>query len=120
MLHLFRENAESLFPKYIRPKPEPLDALAPRKSTKAGGPKAAILRRPTTNVVQDAEDLPKEIAHLAQDVMTFLHHLEEFPEFVDEAVNASITAFQHDLKVTTVTPTTIPFLSIFSVSFRLP
>ena len=119
VLHLFRENAESLFPKYIRAKPEPLDAPAPRKSLKAGGPKA-ILRRPTTNVVQDAEDLPKEIAHLAQDVMTFLHHLEEFPEFVDEAVNASITAFQHDLKVTIVSPTTVPILKFFSVSFRLP
>ncbi len=120
VLHLFRENAESLFPKYIRPKPDPLDTPAPRKSTRAGGPKAAILRRPTTNVVQDAEDLPKEIAFLAEDVMTFLHHLEEFPEFVDEAVNASITAFQHDLKVTTVPPTTVPILKYFSVSFRLP
>jgi hypothetical protein len=102
VLHLFRENAESLFPKYIKPKPEPLDAPAPRKSTKAGGPKAAILRRPTMNVEKDAEDLPAEMGLLAQDVMSFLHHLEEFPEFIDEAVNASITAFQHDLKVRTV------------------
>jgi len=104
VLHLFRENAESLFPKYIRPKPEPLDVPAPRKSTRAGGPKAAILRRPTMNVEHDAEDLPQEMELMAHDVMSFLHHLEEFPEFVDEAVNASITAFQHDLKVKTVSP----------------
>ena len=110
VLHLFRENAESLFPKQIRPKPEPVDAPASRKPTR----KAAILRRPTTNVVQDAEDLPKEMGDLAHDVMCFLHHLEEFPEFVDEAVNASITAFQHDLKVTIAPPTTVPVLTCFS------
>lgn len=104
VLHLFRQNAESLFPKYIKPKLEYLDAPAPRKSTKGGGPKAAILRRPAMDVEKDAEDLPAEVGYLAQDVMSFLHHLEEFPEFIDEAVNASITAFQHDLKVTTASP----------------
>jgi len=114
VLHLFRENAESLFPKYIKPKPEPLDAPAPRKPTRTGGPKATILRRPTMNVEQDAEALPKEMGLLAQDVMSFLHHLEEFPEFIDEAVNASITAFQHDLKVNTVFPASTPILKQFA------
>ena len=55
-----------------------------------------------------------EMGDLAHDVMCFLHHLEEFPEFVDEAVNASITAFQHDLKVTTAPPTTVPVSYVFS------
>jgi hypothetical protein len=120
VLHLFRENAESLFPKYIRPKPEPLDVPAPSRSRRAGGPKAALLRRPTMNVEKDAEALPREMAYLARDVMRFLGQLEEFPEFVDEAVNASITAFQHDLKVVAVSPTKVPVLKYFSVSFRLP
>ena len=31
--------------------------------------------------------------------MTFLHCLNEFPEFTDEALNASIVAFEGDLKV---------------------
>jgi len=108
VLHLFRQNAESLFPKYIKPKPEPLDVPAPRKPVKTGGPTAAILRRPTMSVETDAEDLPTELELLAQDVMSFLHYLEEFPEFVDEAVNASITTFQHDLKVRTVPLITAP------------
>lgn len=104
VLHLFRENAQSLFPKYIKPKPEHLDGPASRKSTKLDGPKAAILRRPAMKVEKDTEDLPEELGHLAEDVMSFLHHLEEYPEFIDEAVNASITAFQHDLKVRTASP----------------
>lgn len=120
VLHLFRQNAESLFPKYIKPKPEPLDSPAPRRPTRAGGPKATILRRPTMNVETDAEGLPAEMALLAHDVMSFLHHLEEFPEFIDEAVNASITTFQHDLKVRTVSLITAPVLDHLLVSFRLP
>jgi hypothetical protein len=110
VLHLFRGNAEFLFPKYIKHKLESLETPAPRKSVTAGGPKVAILRRPTMDVEKDAEDLPNEMALLAQDVMDFLHHLEEFPEFVDEAVNASITAFHNDLKVNKVSPTNIAVL----------
>jgi len=114
VLHLFRENAESLFPKYIKPRPEPLDVPAPPKPTRTSGPMAAILRRPTMNVEQDAEALPKEMGLLAHDLMSFLHLLEDFPEFVDEAVHASITAFQHDLKVRIVSPTNAPVLKHFA------
>ena len=106
VLRLFRENAESLFPKYIRPKPEPLDASTPSKLRKAGGPKVALLRRPTISAEYDAEDLPKEMSLLARDVMSFLHQLEAFPEFYKGTVNASIVTFQHDLKVATVSPPT--------------
>jgi len=35
---------------------------------------------------------------LATDVTTFLKCLNEFPEFTDEAVNASIMSFEGDLK----------------------
>lgn len=47
----------------------------------------------------DPEDFPKQIGDLAHDVVTFLHCLNEFPEFTDEAVNASIISFEGDLKV---------------------
>lgn len=39
------------------------------------------------------------MAQFAEDITTFLECLNEFPEFTDEAVNASILAFQGDLKV---------------------
>ena len=120
VLHLFRQNAESLFPKYIKPKLEPLDGPAARRPMNTGGPKAAILRRPTMNVETDAEDLPAEMALLAHDVMSFLHHLEEFPEFIDEAVNASITTFQHDLKVRIVHLIMALVVNHLAVPFRLP
>ena len=106
VLRLFRENAESLFPKYIGPKPEPLHASTPSKWRKAGGLKVAQLRRPTISAEYDAEDLPTEMSLLARDVMSFLDQLEAFPEFHKGTVNASMVAFQNDLKVTTVSPLT--------------
>ena len=120
VLHLFRQNAESLFAKYIKPKLRPLDGSAARRPMNTGGPKAAILRRPTMHVETDAEDLPAEMASLADDVMSFLHYLEEFPEFIDEAVNASITTFQNDLKVRIVLLITPLVLEHLPVPFRLP
>ena len=120
VLRLFRENAQSLFPKYIKPKREPRDAPAPRKPTRTARLKATILHRHTTNVEEGAEALPQEMGLLAQDVMGFLDFLEEFPEFIDKAINASITAFQHDLEVKQYSLPTPPFLSILPVSFRLP
>ena len=67
------------------------------------------LKRPPPHVARpptrfDAEDLdpevlPEELQHLAREVMTLLNCLNEFPEFSDEAVNASIQSFEGDLKV---------------------
>ena len=47
----------------------------------------------------DPEDFPEQMAQFAEDITIFLECLNEFPEFTDEAVNASILAFQGDLKV---------------------
>ena len=47
----------------------------------------------------DPEDFPDQLQSLARDVMTFLDCLNEFPEFNDEAVNASIQSLECDLKV---------------------
>jgi hypothetical protein len=46
----------------------------------------------------DLEFFPQQLEALAADVTTFLKCLNEFPEFTDEAVNASIMAFEGDLK----------------------
>ena len=72
------------------------------------------------NVEQDEDALTKEMELLAQDVIGFLDFLEEFPEFIDKALNASITAFQHDLEVKTVLPANVPVLKHLPVSFQLP
>jgi hypothetical protein len=48
----------------------------------------------------DPESFPGQFAGFAQDVVTFLNCLNEFPEFTDEAVNTSMRAFEVDLKVT--------------------
>ena len=47
----------------------------------------------------DPEDFPEQISQFAEDMTSFLECLNEFPEFTDEVVNASILAFQGDLKV---------------------
>lgn len=55
--------------------------------------------RPTVNESLDPEFFPEQLEALAADVATFLNCLNEFPEFTDEAVNASIRSFEGDLKV---------------------
>ena len=47
----------------------------------------------------DAEDFPDQLQGLADDVITFLDCLNEFPEFTDEGVNTSIISLEGDLKV---------------------
>jgi hypothetical protein len=57
------------------------------------------LTRPSINEDLDLEHFPEQLKNLAVDVVTFLNCLNEFPEFTDEAVNASIKAFEGDLRV---------------------
>jgi WD repeat-containing protein 26 len=100
---LFHENAATIFPgiksKIIdidqhKPKTKKAKATARTRSNSR-----AVFLRPVFTVAPDPETLPQELVALAQDVKAFLEHLEEFPEFVDEALNASITAFECDLRV---------------------
>jgi len=60
------------------------------------------VRRPLVLEKLDREDFPGQLGLFARDVTTFLHCLNEFPEFTDEALNASILAFEGDLKVCAV------------------
>ncbi|KAG0698098.1 hypothetical protein DFH29DRAFT_878273 [Suillus ampliporus] len=43
----------------------------------------------------EPESFPGQIASYAEDVVTFLNCLNEFPEFTDEAVNTSMRAFEY-------------------------
>jgi WD repeat-containing protein 26 len=47
----------------------------------------------------DPEGFPELLENLSRDVRTFLNSLNEFPEFTDEDMNASILPFEKDLKV---------------------
>ncbi|VDB91362.1 unnamed protein product [Peniophora sp. CBMAI 1063] len=97
--YLFRENAADLFPRKIAH--ENRDALhkpaLPTRGRAKSKPPPHV-RRPVVVDPPEQEEFPLQIKLLAQDVITFLHCLNEFPEFTDEAVNASIVAFEGDLK----------------------
>ncbi|KIJ61612.1 hypothetical protein HYDPIDRAFT_31215 [Hydnomerulius pinastri MD-312] len=54
--------------------------------------------RPFADSDLEAERFPEHFEAFAADVVAFLNCLNEFPEFTDEAVNASIRAFEGDLK----------------------
>ncbi|KZV92646.1 WD40 repeat-like protein [Exidia glandulosa HHB12029] len=99
ILHLVRDNAAELFPRKVR------------KETLAGVElvrnfsRAKLRYKPPPNVARpvvgdeiDPESFPEEIEGLAKDTINFLNCLNEFPEFTDESVNASIVAFEGDLK----------------------
>lgn len=99
---LFRENAAYLFPRKVSHqsttesvvKP---DVLPRRKRVRSKAP--PHVRRPLVLEKLDPEVFPHQFGLFARDVITFLHCLNEFPEFTDEALNASIVAFEGDLKV---------------------
>jgi len=55
--------------------------------------------RPVINETLDIENFPEQLEAFATDVAVFLNCLNEFPEFTDEAVNASIHSFEGDLRV---------------------
>ncbi|EPQ52299.1 WD40 repeat-like protein [Gloeophyllum trabeum ATCC 11539] len=100
ILFLFRENAADLFPRKVTRQSR--DALVnpnsryTRKRVKRKAPHHIV--RPAVFDNLDPEDFPAQLEMFAKDVMTFLKCLNEFPEFQDEAVNASIKALHGDLK----------------------
>ena len=57
------------------------------------------VRTPVITEDLDPEDFPKQMSQFAEEITVFLECLREFPEFTDEVVNASMLAFQVDLKV---------------------
>jgi hypothetical protein len=102
LLHLFRENAADLFPRKVAHPSGAVTGLAhphTRKSWKRKGRAALNVVQPTVAAGLNLEDFPIQLRELARDVVALLDCLNEFPEFTDEAVNASIASFETDLKV---------------------
>ena len=117
ILYLYRENAADLFPRKINhlSKDNTVDARAEtrrRRRWRVAQTKALPhVARPTVNEDLDLEFFPQQLEALAADVTTFLKCLNEFPEFTDEAVNASIMSFEGDLKVCSALQGSYPFLT---------
>ena len=105
ILYLYRENAADLFPRKITHFPrdhfvDPRAQTRRRRRWRIAQTKAPPhVARPTVTENLDLEYFPQQLEALATDVTTFLKCLNEFPEFTDEAVNASILSFEGDLKV---------------------
>ncbi|KAI0296480.1 hypothetical protein BC826DRAFT_1005402 [Russula brevipes] len=96
---LFRENAADLFPRKVSHQslePAVKPDVPGRKRARSKAP--PHVRRPLVLEKLDPEDFPDQLELFARNVITFLHCLNEFPEFTDEALNASILAFEGDLK----------------------
>ncbi|KAG2144664.1 WD40-repeat-containing domain protein [Suillus bovinus] len=92
LLFLFRENAATLFPQKISRQPR--EAPIVHQWTE----QRHIDNQPLPKAHPDSESFPDQFAGFAEDVVSFLNCLNEFPEFTDEAVNTSIRAFECDLK----------------------
>lgn len=104
IIYLYRQNAADLFPRKITHLPR-YNAVDSRAQTKrrsrwmiAQTKAPPHVARPTVTENLDLEFFPQQLEALSADVTTFLKCLNEFPEFTDEAVNASITSFEEDLK----------------------
>ncbi|KAJ4474338.1 hypothetical protein J3R30DRAFT_3295652 [Lentinula aciculospora] len=106
ILYLYRLNAADLYPRKIKPPvstssaPE-IDDKTQRRSKHRLSSKHRVLphvARPTVDSNIDLEEFPNQFEALAKEVTTFVNCLNEFPEFTDEAVNASISSFEGDLK----------------------
>lgn len=93
ILYLFQENATELFPRKVQ---RSLDARPRRR--------AQSHRIANQDILDNLgmEDFPDELCGFADDLRVFLDHMNEFPEFTDEALNAAITTFEEDLKVLVV------------------
>ena len=100
VLHLFHENAVDLFPRKVRRQDTSTQVNNGALRTKRRRPKPPPnVRTPVVVRDLDPEEFPEQMARFAEDITTFLECLNGFPEFTDEPVNASILAFQGDLKV---------------------
>lgn len=69
--------------------------MRPRRKSKA----PPHIANPSVYGGLEPEDFPEQLQEFANDVITFLDCLNEFPEFTDEAVNAAIISLEGDLKV---------------------
>ncbi|PPQ66008.1 hypothetical protein CVT24_011952 [Panaeolus cyanescens] len=104
VLFLYHENAADLFPRKVQhisldfPNESPTSSRRRRGLKRIKGKAQLHLPRPIVTHNLDPETFPDQLELLSKEVSTFVRCLNEFPEFTDEAVNASIMSFTGDLK----------------------
>ncbi|KAJ7754565.1 hypothetical protein B0H16DRAFT_1542795 [Mycena metata] len=103
ILFLYHENAADLFPRKITHAPREAVADAKtkgrrsRKGKKVARSAPPHVARPAIDETLDLEKFPEQFEALAKTITTFGNCLNEFPEFTDETINASISSFEGDL-----------------------
>ncbi|KAF7318793.1 Catabolite degradation [Mycena chlorophos] len=105
ILFLYRENAADLFPRKIthlaRAEADATKTKGRRRSKpKLGRTQTAPphISRPIIDDTLELEKFPEQFHSLASNLRTFGRCLNEFPEFTDEAINASLASFEGDLR----------------------
>ncbi|RPD69483.1 WD40 repeat-like protein [Lentinus tigrinus ALCF2SS1-7] len=100
ILRLFRENAAQLYPSItLRDAPE-----IEKRPTTSKRDKSWYRRAPWLNDILPAvdtlgpEDFPDQLVYLARDFNTLLEYTNDFPESVDDRLNAAISLLDDDLK----------------------
>ncbi|RXW12918.1 hypothetical protein EST38_g12933 [Candolleomyces aberdarensis] len=104
LLFFYRENAADLFP--LKVSHVVHDSVSPyihhrgqhKSESRKWGKAHLHVSKPTFSENLDPEDVIDALQSLAKEFKTFLDCLNEFPEFTDEAVNASILSFEGDLR----------------------
>ncbi|KAJ7634736.1 hypothetical protein FB45DRAFT_989512 [Roridomyces roridus] len=120
ILFLYRENAADLFPRKIsHATKESIETAKIKsrrrgKSARARANTAPNVARPIIDENLDLENFPEQFEALAKGIVTFGRCLNEFPEFSDEAINASITSFEGDLRYWA------SCLQVYTGQFRYP
>ncbi|KAF5391042.1 hypothetical protein D9757_003978 [Collybiopsis confluens] len=104
LLYLYRLNAADLYPRKIRRPaavagPDNTDEDSKRppfRRTPRLYSKHGVL--PTVDASSGVEEFPAQFRALGEEVARFLNCLNEFPEFIDEALNASISSFERQFR----------------------
>lgn len=100
LLRLFHQNAVHLFPRKVHQTDTSIEVNdQPLRTKRKRSKPPPNVRTPLITEDLDLEEFPEQMSRFAEDIMTFLECLIEFPEFTDEVVNASISSFHKDLKV---------------------
>ncbi|KAJ7691790.1 hypothetical protein B0H17DRAFT_1062666 [Mycena rosella] len=106
ILFLYHENAADLFPRKITHTTRETIVDAKIKGRRRAKPMKKVagysapphVARPAIDENLDLEKFPEQFEALANSIVTFGRCLNEFPEFTDEAINASISSFEGDLR----------------------
>ncbi|KAF8558609.1 WD40 repeat-like protein [Imleria badia] len=100
ILFLFRENAANLYPRKIaresRGGVSNPNFMHQQRRAHSHGHAPVVKLVLEDNLEPDT--LPAQLESFAKDLVTFLDCLNEFPEFIDEAINQFIRSFEADLR----------------------